>query len=164
MNTEFIFAKEEDLPSIVATYNETVAGRMVTADTEPVSVEDKKEWFHKHNEVDRPLWILRQNGEYAGWMSFNSFYGRPAYSGTVEVSIYLENKFRGVGLGAKCLSYAIEKAPQCKVHTILGFIFGHNEVSLRLFKKFGFAEWANLPGVAILDGINRDLIILGRKV
>lgn len=45
MNTEFIFAKEEDLPLIVATYNETVAGRMVTADTEPVSVEEKKNGF-----------------------------------------------------------------------------------------------------------------------
>ena len=53
MNTEFIFAKEEDLTLIVATYNETVAGRMVTADIEPVSVEEKKEWFHKHNEAER---------------------------------------------------------------------------------------------------------------
>jgi phosphinothricin acetyltransferase len=50
------------------------------------------------------------------------------------------------------------------VHTVLGFIFGHNQPSLGLFGKFGFETWANLPRVANLDGIERDLIILGKRV
>ena len=32
----------EDLPAIVAIYNETIASRMVTADTEEVSVQSKR--------------------------------------------------------------------------------------------------------------------------
>jgi L-amino acid N-acyltransferase YncA len=161
---EFAYASLDDLPQIVGTYNSTVAGRLVTADLEPVSVTSKLQWFNSHNKKTRPLWIIKANKEYAGWMSFNSFYGRPAYSGTVEVSIYLEEKIRGKGLGKACLHKAIGDAPQMKIHTLLGFIFGHNEASLNLFYQFKFEKWAHLPGVANMDGVMRDLIILGRKV
>jgi phosphinothricin acetyltransferase len=50
------------------------------------------------------------------------------------------------------------------VHTLLGFIFGHNQPSLGLFGKYGFEKWAHFPRVANLDGIERDLIILGKRV
>jgi L-amino acid N-acyltransferase YncA len=162
--TDFRFAEEKDLEAIVKTYNSTVASRLVTADLEEVSMESKREWFNAHSKNKRPLWVVLYQGEYAGWMSFNSFYGRPAYDGTVEVSIYLEEKFRGMGLGKTCLEKALEVAPGYKIHSLLGFIFGHNMPSLNLFRQFGFEEWANLPRVANLDGVFRDLIILGKKV
>src|ERR1051325_1181453 len=97
-------------------------------------------------------------------MSFNSFYGRPASDGTVEVSIYLEQDYRNKALGKACLQKAIEVAPGLNIHSLLGFIFGHNTTSLNLFYKFGFEKWAHFPGVANMDGIMRDLLILGRKV
>ncbi len=164
MNIEFEYATLEDLPSIVSTYNSTVLGRLVTADLEPVSVTSKLQWFNSHNNKNRPLWLVKCDGMYSGWMSFNSFYGRPAYDGTVEISIYLEEIQRGKGLGNACLNKAILEAPKMNIHSLLGFIFGHNETSLKLFKKFDFVTWAHLPEVANMDGIMRDLIILGRKV
>jgi phosphinothricin acetyltransferase len=51
-----------------------------------------------------------------------------------------------------------------KVHTLLGFIFGHNAPSLALFRKYDFETWAHFPRVANLDGVERDLIILGKRV
>lgn len=77
----------EDLGAIVDIYNSTVAGRMVTADLEQVQVEDRVKWFHEHNSHHRPLWVLRQGGGIAAWFSFQSFYGRPAYNGTAEISV-----------------------------------------------------------------------------
>jgi phosphinothricin acetyltransferase len=47
---------------------------------------------------------------------------------------------------------------------LLGFIFGHNEPSLKLFERFGFEKWGHLPSVAELDGIERDLVIVGKRV
>jgi phosphinothricin acetyltransferase len=98
------------------------------------------------------------------WLSFSDFYGRPAYSRTTEVSIYLDEKARGKGLGRKLLQAALDKAPALEVDTVLGFIFGHNEASLRLFRGFGFEVWGSLPRVAVLDGVERDLVILGRRL
>ncbi len=163
-------ARHDDLPAIVAIYNSTVASREVTADTEPVSVASRQAWFTEHSPERRPLWVVHDAADTAdepivlGWMSFSNFYGRPAYSGTAELSIYIAEAWRNKGIGKYCLEQAIAFAPSIKVHTLLGFIFGHNLPSLGLFAKFGFATWANLPRVANLDGIERDLIILGKRV
>lgn len=163
-------ARQQDLPAIVAIYNSTIASREVTADTEPVSVASRQAWFDEHNPERRPLWVIHAatdsaaEPEVLGWLSYSNFYGRPAYSGTSELSIYISEAWRGKGIGRYCLEQAIAFAPSIAVHTLLGFIFGHNRPSLALFAQFGFATWANMPRVATLDGIERDLIILGKRV
>ena len=154
-----------DLSKIVEIYNATVPSRLVTADTDPVSVESRMKWFEEHNPQNRPLWMVEnEEAETVGWISFQSFYGRPAYAATVEVSIYLDVAMRGRGYGARVLQHAIERAGSMGIKTLLGFIFGHNQPSLLLFKKLGFEEWASLPNIALLDGVERDLKILGRRV
>lgn len=59
---------------------------------------------------------------------------------------------------------AIARAPSLGLSTLLGFVFAHNEQSIRLCRKFGFDPWGHLPRVAVLDGVERDLLILGRRV
>ena len=155
----------QDLEKIVQIYNSIVASRLVTADTEPVTVESRIHWFHEHNPEKRPLWIVENDEhETIGWVSFQNFYGRPAYSATVEISIYLDEIQRGKGLGKAILQHIIQIAPTFGVNTILGFIFAHNEPSLKLFNNLGFEVWATFPNVALLDGIERSLKILGRRV
>ena len=157
-------ATEDDLPAIIAIYNATIAGRIATADTERVSVESRRDWFHEHNPNARPLWVALENNDIAGWLSFQSFYGRPAYHATAEVSVYVASDRRRKGIGNALLAKAIELAPQLGLKTLLGFIFAHNDASLRLFEKFGFQRWGVLPRVAELDGVERDLIIVGQRL
>lgn len=161
-------ATADDLPAIVDIYNSTVASRQVTADTEPVTVESRRSWFAEHAPQRRPLWVVPAPAGFdpglLGWLSFSNFYGRPAYAGTAEISVYLRVDARGRGLGRKLVNQAIEFAPQIGVHTLLGFIFGHNTPSLKLFEAAGFARWGELPKVATLDSIERDLVILGKRV
>lgn len=157
-------AAERDLPAIVEIYNATIPGRLVTADTEPVTVASRVPWFRAHNPQRRPLWVVLDGGRVCAWLSFNSFYGRPAYNPTAEVSIYVAESHRRRGLGGALLERAIAHAPTCEIRTLLGFVFGHNEPSLRLFAQHGFERWGHFPRVAVLDGIERDLVILGRRV
>jgi len=164
-NIKYRDAVKGDLNSIVRIYNSTVASRLVTADTEPVSVESKVKWFEDHNPAKRPIWVVENEKDgVIGWVSFKSFYGRPAYDGTVEISIYLDENQRGKGLGKSVLLHAIEKSPLLGIKTILGFIFSHNEPSLKLFRHFGFEDWANLPNIAQLDEQERSLTIVGKRV
>lgn len=157
-------ARREDLPQIVAIYNATVASRMVTADTEPVSVDSRVRWFDEHLPSSRPLWVVEAQGEIAAWLSFSSFYGRPAYHRTAELSVYVHEAHRQRGLARYLLTQALLAAPALEIDTLLGFIFGHNLPSLALFETFGFSRWGLLPRVAVLDGIERDLAIVGRRV
>lgn len=153
----------EDLPVIVSIYNSTIESRMVTADTSPVTVESRKEWFDKHTK-NRPLKVVEVNNQSCAWISFQNFYGRPAYQATAEVSIYLSEEIRGKGLGAKILEKAIAECPALQIENLLAFIFAHNVPSIRLFEKYGFEKWGYLPGVAELDSVKRDLVIMGRRI
>lgn len=162
-NMQFRDATIQDLPLIVQIYNSTVAGRMVTADTELVTVDDKQQWFKEHSH-NRPVWMLEEVGETIGWISFQDFYGRVAYQGTAEISIYIDEKFRGKGYGKKALNLCIKEAPKLKLHTLLGFIFSHNFPSVRLFLLCGFEQWGELKEIAIMDSSYYSLKIFGRKV
>lgn len=155
----------EDLPLITEIYNSTVESRLVTADTEKVSVESKTEWFYQHTPHKRPLLIIQnKSGKTVGWLSFQSFYGRPAYDATAEISLYLHADFRSKGLGKKVLFYAIEKAKTLHIHNLLGIIFSHNLASVALFRQFEFEEWGFLPDVAVMDDKPYSVTILGKKI
>jgi L-amino acid N-acyltransferase YncA len=156
-------ATRDDLPRIVEIYNATIPSRMVTADTEPVSVESRIPWFEAHRPGFRPLWVVEQDSRIEAWLSFSEFYGRPAYHKTAELSIYVGESYRRRGLGAYLLGQAIAHAPTLGVDRLMGFVYRHNTSSLRLFEKAGFAVWGELPGVTRLDGIERDVMILGRS-
>lgn len=154
-----------DLPKIVEIYNSTVASRLVTADLEPVSVESKRDWFHQHNPEFRPLWMVEDAQKNTiGWVSFQDFYGRPAYHKTAEISIYIDENFRGRGFGRQILELSLEKCPRLEIENLLAFIFAHNLPSLTLFEKFGFELWGNLKNIAEMDGEKRSLIILGKTI
>jgi L-amino acid N-acyltransferase YncA len=157
-------AQARDLARIVAIYNEAVPGGRATADTEPVSVASRQAWFDEHTPDRRPLWVAERGGAIVGWLSLQSFYGRPAYAATAEVSVYVSGDARRGGVGRRLLRGAVERGPRLGLATLLAFVFGHNEPSVRLFEGEGFARWGHLPRVARLDGIERDLLILGRRV
>lgn len=157
-------ANRSDLKTIVDIYNTTIASRMVTADLEPITEENRVQWFHDHSPTFRPLWVVEDQGSICAWVSFQSFYGRPAYHATAEISIYIHPDFRGRKLGKYLIQKAIDACPSLNIKTLLGFIFGHNEPSIKLFTRFGFEKWAHLPNVAELDGVERDLLILGKRI
>jgi phosphinothricin acetyltransferase len=157
-------ATELDLKAIVDIYNATISGRMATADTEPVSIESRLAWFHQHHPSTRPIVVVESAGKIIAWLSFQSFYGRPAYQATAELSIYIASTHFRQGIGTQLLEYAICRSPELGIKTLLGFIFAHNEPSLRLFEKLGFQRWGYLPQVAELDGIERDLAIVGLQI
>jgi phosphinothricin acetyltransferase len=72
--------------------------------------------------------------------------------------------YQGRGIGSILLKKAIQECPRIQILTLLGFVFAHNEPSLKLLKKFGFSEWGYLPQVANLEGVERDLVILGKRI
>ncbi len=158
-------AIEADLPKIVNIYNASIPSRIATGDLNPISVESRLQWFYDHSPEYRPIWVMEINNEIAGWLGFQSFYyGRPAYHKTAEISLYISPNYQRQGIGKQLLQRAIEKSPSFDLNILLGFIFAHNKPSLELFAKHKFEKWGYLPKVAQLDGVKRDLLIVGRTL
>ena len=162
MNLIIRDAVEVDLPAILQIYNATVPTRMVTAELEPTTVEARLQWFREHSPEQYPFWVAESDGRVIGWLDFKRFLPRSAYRGTAEISVYVDENFRGRGVGQRLLQHAIIRAPSLGITALVGLIFGHNERSLRLFERLGFERWAFLPAVAQLDGVQRDLVMLGQ--
>ena len=154
-----------DLPAIVEIYNSTIPGRMVSADTEPVSVEQRLGWFDEHEPSRRPIWVAEEGGEVIGWLSLSEFFDRrPAYRATAEIGVYIREDHRGEGLGRRLVEEAIRRGPELGLKTLTAGAFAHNAASIRLFERMGFREWAHFPRVAELDGVERDLVVLGLRL
>jgi len=158
-------ALTEDLVPIVEIYNSNIPRHLATADTKPIAVESRFQWFADHSPHKYPLWVVETDDkQIIGWLGFQGFYGRVAYEKTAELSIYIHLDYQHQGIGKKLLEKAIQESPQLGLKVLLGFIFAHNQASLKLFAKHEFKEWGYLPQVAELGGVERDLVIMGRKI
>ncbi len=158
-------ATEADLPAIVAVYNAAIPGHSATADTEPVTVESRREWFSKHDPRKRPLWVAETDGEVIAWVGLSSFYeGRPAYDATAEVSMYVAPAHQNRRVGRELMEFVIGQCPRLGVTTLLAMFFDHNERSHKLCSKLGFEQCGHLREIAVLDGRRRGLIIAALRI
>lgn len=157
-------ARPDDLPAIVAIYNASIPGRMATADVEPVTVDSRLEWFKAFDAKSRPLWVMESGGTLAGWLGMRSFYGRPAYHRTVESAVYVAPEARRRGIARDLLAHAMDQCPALGIANVLAFVFAHNQPSVALFEAQGFGRWGLLPRVCELDGVERDVMVLGRRL
>ena len=155
-------AVEADLPAIIEIYNAAIATRMATAQLEPVTVEERRNWLKEHSPDRYPFWVLEIDGQIAGWLSLQSFLPRCAYRGTTELSVYVDQKFRRRGVARRLMEEALARAPLLGINAMVGLIFAHNEPSLRLFAQLGFERWGLLSRIARLDETERDLVVMGR--
>ena len=154
-----------DLPAIVSIYNASIPGRMATADTEPVSVAGREEWFKGFDAKARPIWVAETpEGEIAGWLGLRSFYGRPAYHRTVESAVYVTPAHQREGVARRLVTHALGECPQLGIANVLAFVFAHNMPSVTLFEAHGFGRWGLLPKVCEMDGKEHDVLILGKRV
>jgi phosphinothricin acetyltransferase len=76
----------------------------------------------------------------------------------------VNEKFRRRGIGRALLAKAITDAPRLNARALVGYVLGHNEVSLALFEQAGFQRWGRLPRIARFENAERDLVIVGRHV
>jgi L-amino acid N-acyltransferase YncA len=160
-------AEVSDLPRIVEIYNYAVGTRESTCDTEPVTVASRYDWISKHTGSRRPIWVAENAGQpgVTGYLAFGYFMNeRPGYYITADLALYLAPEAQGKGLGDYLLTEAIRHAPALGIEVLGVTIFGSNEPSLRLFRRHRFDQWGFMPRVARLGTIERDLIVMGRRI
>ena len=116
-------AIEADLQAIVDIYNQSIPAGWSTADTKPITVADRVEWFRKFDPARRPIWVAEAEGREVATVYLSSFYGgRPAYDATAEVSVYVAADHQRRGIGRWLKRWVIEQCPRLGVTTPLPLI------------------------------------------
>jgi phosphinothricin acetyltransferase len=158
-------ATEADLPIIVDIYNQSIPAGWSTADTRPVTVADRVEWFRKFDPARRPIWVAEADGRVVAVVYLSSFYGgRPAYDATAEVSVYIATDYQRRGIGRRLKQWVIEQCPRLGVTTLLSMHFDHNAATRRINESLGFQQLGHLTEIAVVQGHKRGLVIWARRI
>jgi phosphinothricin acetyltransferase len=165
MDLRIRHATEADLPAIVDVYNQSIPAGWSTADTRPVSVAERVEWFRKFDPARRPIWVAEADGTVVATGYLSSFYGgRPAYDATAEVSVYIATAYHRRGIGRRLKQYVIEQCPALGVTTLLSMHFDHNQATRRINESLGFQQMGHLTEIATVQGQKRGLMIWGLRI
>ena len=158
-------ATEADLPAIVDIYNQSIPAGRSTADTRPITVADRVEWFRKFDPAKRPIWVAELDGRVIAVTYLSSFYGgRPAYDATAEVSTYVATAFHRRGVGRRLKQFVIDQCPRLGITTLLSMHFDHNDATRRMNDAFGFEIVGHLKDIAIVQGQSRGLVISALRI
>jgi phosphinothricin acetyltransferase len=152
-------ATRADAAAIAAIYNQGVADRIATFETEPRSTGQIAEWF-----TGRQLVTVAEGAE-TGAVAFAASFpysARPCYAGIGEFSVYVAREYRGRGAGHAVLAALIEAAVAAGLHKLTSRVFPENIASRALLKGFGFDEIGIHRRHGKLDGVWRDCVIVER--
>jgi phosphinothricin acetyltransferase len=152
-------ATGEDAEAIAAIYNEAIAERSATFDTEPVTAADVGGWLHLERE---PVLVAELDGRVAGWARVIASAERCALAGVGEYTIYLARGARGQGIGRRLLAELVTAAEAAGYWKLQGRLFTGNAASVALARSSGFREVGVYQRHGRLDGEWKDLLIVER--
>jgi phosphinothricin acetyltransferase len=139
----------DDAEAIRAIYNEEVTGSTVTFDLVPRTLADQRAWLTEHAGA-HPAIVAVKGDDVLGFGSLSPYRSRPAYSTTVEDSVYVHHDQRGQGVGRVVLAELVRLATDHGFHAVMARIVGGHEASIALHTACGFE----------LVGVEREV---GRK-
>jgi L-amino acid N-acyltransferase YncA len=154
-------ATEADATRIAEIYNQGIAERIATFETEPRAVSDIAEQLRYKGERF-PTVVVESDGEVIAFATASAYRTRECYAGIAEHSVYVDQAHRGKGAGRLALTTLCEEYARRGYWKLLSRIFPENVASLRLHEQCGFRVVGVYERHAQLDGEWRDCVIVER--
>lgn len=156
-------AVASDAAAIAEIYNQGIADRSSTFETELRSSEERRTWLAGHGER-HPVLVAEADGRVVGWASVSSYRPRACYDGVGEFSVYIDRGARGRGVGKALLGALIDEAARVGYWKLLSRVFTFNQASLALCRACGFREVGVYEKHAQLEGRWLDVVIVERLI
>ena len=131
-------AVEADAEAMRTIYNREVQGSTTTFDLVPRSVADQMAWLAAHDGAHPATVATAADGSVVGFGALSPWRDRPAYSTSVEDSVYVRDDQRGKGVGRALLTDLVERATAHGFHAVFARIVGGHEASIGLHVSLGF--------------------------
>ena len=149
---------EESWPEVARIYEEGIATKNATFQTEAPLWTD---WNKAHRQDCRLVASI--DGKIVGWAALSPVSARPVYRGVAEVSIYIDNEFRGKKIGDQLMDMLIRESEANGVWTLQSGVFPENEASIRLHLKHGFKVLGVKDRIGKMDNNWRSVALLERR-
>ena len=150
--------RTEDWPAVKAIYEQGIATKNATFDTEAPAWED---WDAGH--LAGPRLVAERDGSIVAWAALSPTSHRAAYAGVVEGSIYVDETARGQGIGRELLGALVAQADVAGIWTVQTSIFAENTASLALHQACGFRVVGVRERIGQMDGVWRDTVLMERR-
>jgi len=132
-------ASSPDLPRLTDIYNHYVVNSQVTFDLEPVTLEERREWFSQFSPIGpHRLFVAEEKGIVVGYAGSFRFRTRCAYEGTIETTVYCAPEAVGRGIGSALYAALFDSLHDEGLHVAIGAIAVPNPPSIVLHERFGF--------------------------
>jgi phosphinothricin acetyltransferase len=118
-------------------HNHFVEHSTATFDLVHRTIDEQVQWIDDHS-GSHPAIVAELDGRVVGFGSLSPFRDRPAYSTTVEDSVYLLDMAQGRGVGRLLLLELVRLGAAHGFHAVIARIAGGNEASIRLHASCGF--------------------------
>jgi len=156
-------ASPADAAAIAAIYNEGIADRIATFETEPRTAEQlAKQLADKGDRF--PTMVVERDGQIVAWAGAGAYRARPAYAGVAEHSVYVARSARGTGAGKAALEALCRAYAERGFWKIVSRIFPENTASLALHERCGFRVVGVYQRHGKLEGQWRDCVIVERLI
>jgi len=156
-------ARGADADTIAAIYNEGIADRIATFETEPRTAGEIAALLA--GKQDRyPTIVAERDGRIVGWASASPYRSRPAYAGVAEHAVYVARAARGTGVGRAALDALCRTYAERGFWKLVSRIFSENIASLVLHERCGFRVVGVYRRHAKLHGKWRDCVIVEKLI
>ena len=132
-------ARLEDLEQLKNIYNDAVLHTVATFDTQTKDDADRLKWYKEHEISPYVLFVYEWDGMVCGYATLSRYHERKAFDKTVEISVYVHEQYRGLGIGKSLMQHTLEYAKNHPdIVTVISLITGENAVSIHMHEGLGF--------------------------
>lgn len=157
-------AAESDLPGLLAIYNDVIATSTAVYSFQPVSLEDRRQWWRGRIVQGYPVLVALDGSGVLGFSTFGDFRPWPGYRFTVEHSVHVRADCRGRGVGKELVKALFPRAEALGKHVMIAGVDAANEPSIRFHERLGFEKVAHLREVGRKFDRWLDLVFLQRWI
>jgi len=151
-----------DLPGLLAIYNEVIATSTAIYTEQPATLDDRVAWWNARVAQGYPVLVATDSSGVIGFASFGDFRAWPGYRFTVEHSVHVRADRRGSGAGTALMRVLLAKAAGLGKHVMIAGVDADNQASLQFHERLGFSRVAHFSQVGFKFERWLDLVFLQR--